>query len=204
MARNYNARKWVYVEIAGGIRYVFPSRIRQTLMNELGQLSTSGLATVDKVVVGAQSPKPPKATKSFATGSESSFCSVAKIADLKADGWRISASKVGSYSLDTAFAKSYKITINGIKYAFQSSDLPSGMQFPAGFTDPRDLVDANDTNLIWNPDFPKPPRFSISDGANTISSYCDPSKVDDVKAANGRVTGAKSTLDYFKSKYVDA
>lgn len=202
MARNYNSRAWVYVEMANGIKYAFPSRLKSTLREKLGQVATSTLTEVNGVVVGAQSPKPSRASKRFATGTESSFCASASIPALRNDEWTINTSKTASFAINTSFAKAYKVTINGIKYAFQSADLPSGTAFPAGFTDPRDLVDANDTNLVWGADFPKPPRFSIRSGANTISSYLDETKVDLAKNAGARVAGAKSTLSYFQQKYV--
>jgi hypothetical protein len=202
MARNYNDPTWVYVELASGILYVFPSRLKDSLRDNLGQILTSTLTSINKVVVGSQSPKPNRAVKAFPTGTESSFCAHSKIPTLKADDWEIRRSKTRNFALTTQNATAYKVTVNGLNYAWQSANLPAGVSFPPNYPDPREPVDANDTNLVWGADFPKPPTFSIKTGGNRISSFLDPSKISAAKTAGVQTGGGITTLDVFQQLYV--
>jgi hypothetical protein len=177
MARNLNNGTLVYVPIAfiTGLKYAFRSRVADARRDDLGQVVIPATLTdVTGYVLGANSPKPPRATKLFATGSESSFCDAAKITALKAAGWSIQAAKASRKGVATARSTPFYVTINGIKYAWQSAN---SAQTPANLLTVSGIkaVAANDNDLVWGAQFPKPSKIKIAlaDGSK-YGTFCDP------------------------------
>jgi hypothetical protein len=185
MARNTNASIPVTVTINGytGLRYGFLSRIREALMDNLGQTKIySTISDMTGIVFGANSPKPPRASKLFATGYESSFCSSDKIASLKADGWQIKRAKKARMPITTDRSKAYYVTINGIKRAWNSANsatMPTSLITATGIKE----ATKTETGLIWGASFPFPSkaRTVLADGS-TYSTFVDPSKEDSLPA----------------------
>lgn len=179
MPRNYSARTLSYVTVAQGvnIKYGFWSGLKTSLRDNYGQTEIIASTKVEGLVIGANSPKPYRASTKSSSGYESSWCSHDKVAALKKAGYQVLSPKVRSASV-TKLSKTVYVTINGIKYAWQMPLPPSGVDLTAlGVKD----ATANDNDLVFGASFPKPPRVSkliqTTDGGGLFSSFCDPSKL---------------------------
>ncbi len=88
MARRRGEQVEVYVTI-GSLKDGFKTTksVHNSYKSELGQTTYNGSAGV---FFGANSPKPPRATKEFASGTIGSYCSTDKISSLKSNGWTVS------------------------------------------------------------------------------------------------------------------
>ena len=174
MARRRGSQVEVYVTLGaayGNLKYGF--RTTQTVHNsykgELGQTTYAGAVGV---VFGANSPKPARATKEFASGNISSFCSSDKIDDLKANNWVVNN----------------KGTIRGIKtggktrtvflpmpgnwnYAWNITAAEADLAGVLGFQQ----ATASDANsLVWGVNDPKPPRATKRENGSSTSSFIQP------------------------------
>ena len=200
MPRNYNNGRLVVVTIAGfpNLRYGFNTRVRESTSTTLGHVSITpgGLADVNGIVLGANSPKPPRASKRLANGYEGSFADKSKIAELKGDGWRITRGKTRKGS-SSARSKTVYITINGINYAWnrpEAATMPDLSQ--TGHEEP----DSN-TPLVFGARFPKPPRMKLErdDGDFATFIKANQATVDALKEAGWTNAGNGTyTLKDFK------
>ena len=181
MARNTNDTRLVEVKIAGfpNLRYVFRTRIKEANSTTLGHvdINAQGVNDVKGIVIGANSPKPPRASKRFDKGYEGSYVDKDKIEDVRKDGWRIKRGK-NQRGGKSQFAQLKYITINGIKYAWyspNSDDAPDLSQTGINDATPKD------SDLVFGAEFPKPPRLKkeLADGS-TYSTFIDPKKYEDL------------------------
>lgn len=196
MPRNYGTAEPVYVPLTIGtssLKYGFPCRLqRDSEYTTLGITAITAAAINDTLIQGmiwgANSPKPPRASKIFDTnppGSESSFCSnaTATLAAARADGWRIRPAKISRKGTQTPRSVTAYVTINGVKYAWQMPRTQTGVldvTTLSGTIGVR-IADASDDDLVFGASFPKPPRAkrNVSDpedpADDTFSSFYDPS-----------------------------
>lgn len=196
MPRNYEDSRLVYVTIAEftNLKYTFKTRVKTTTSTDLGHttVGVAQISTAQGYVIGANSPKPPRASKSTETGIEGSFVDKDKIASAKAAGYSIQRGKRRT-PRKTKFTVVKYVDINGIKYAWNS---PTAQGAPS--LDALGATDATDNDqVVFGADFPKPPRVKIGIGDNnSYSSFVDPNKFDDAIAAgwapagNGRYKAA--------------
>lgn len=190
MARKIGNGVLKHVPMTGSLKYVFNSKLRSSLYDDFGQLAVGEGFSVAGAILGANSPRPTRASKRNAPpiGYEGSFCADDKIAALRKKGYRISRGKIRVPSLSDLSSSVY-VTINGVKYAWQMS-LPATAQgeeaaimtaLGISYADPD--TDAGD--LVWGADFPKPARAAIQrvdgDGnvAASFSTFCDDAKEGD-------------------------
>lgn len=182
MARNYNERVLVAVNLLQTfpLKYGFNSGLRESLRDNFGQGVIDLLAPPPLFVLGANRPKPYRATKRLTTGYESSWCSWDKVPTLKSDGYRIQRPKFRSPNKTKLTAPVY-VTIRGIKYAWPLSSSGLGI---AGSPDTSSLglqnATADDTDLVWGASFPKPPKASTQTANGTYSTFVDPERVDNL------------------------
>jgi len=209
MPRNTDNGVLCFVNISLGgtpVKYGFISRVKSTARSALGQtVITSGMVDASFLqgfILGCNSPKPPRATKRFTTGYESSFISAGSIAAARADGWRITRGRVSRLGGSSDLSETRYVTINGMKYAFQytlpSTDVAAPDVAPLGLKKPTSA----DTDLIWGCTFPKPPtlRKVLDDGTSLFSTFCDPTSVDTGLAAKWAVSKPGNyTLDALKA-----
>lgn len=184
MPRNAGERTLVFVNMANpaGIKYGFRSGLRTGLRATFGQEVITASTALTGLIIGANSPKPPRASKQETAGIESSFCANEKINSLKADGWTITKPKRPGRAKTSGLAKTQYITLNGVKYAWNSPDFSE----EAVGTDVSVLgvttATASEAGLIWGASFPKPPRMVKKVGeagfSTTVSSFVDPTKID--------------------------
>lgn len=179
MPRNYDESRLVYVTIDGfsGLNYTFKTRVKSSTSTDLGhtELDTGSLSSAQGYVIGAQSPKPPRASKRTQNGIEGSFVDKAKLGAAKAAGYQISKGKVRR-GADTEFTRVKYVLINGIKYAWNS---PTSAQEPGDVasTGVKDATSSDD--LVFGADFPKPPRVKKELAAGSFySTFADPNDLD--------------------------
>lgn len=172
-------RTLLMVELAGGIKYGF---LGAELEAELGQ-SEVPANYPPGLVIGANSPKPARATKKTATGSKSGFVGTTEIPTARAAGWKVGRSKrrVGASNSRT---KTVYVNIGGVKYAWPMS----AENFTAIGADREVLgieeATANDV-LVFGASYPKPPRVAKIVGAGTAnetsySAFVDPDSLDNL------------------------
>lgn len=175
----YGSRTEVYVPI-GTINYGFYTNMDAGDQSLLGHTVLDRSAPPVKLVLGANAPKPGKASRRTATEFNSSFYNVANSAQLRAAGWRLGFPKLkagkGSNGL---LSSEYYVTIAGVKYAWS---LPKEVETRIGAEISSlglQLTQSSDTDYVFGARYPKPPRASsISVGAGgtqSVSTFFDPS-----------------------------
>jgi hypothetical protein len=215
MARNFNGSTLVFVTIDGwdDLKYGFKSRIRESYQNDLGQtkITTANLAAnLTGLVVGCNNPKPSIATKILTTGTESSYCSSDKIPTLRSKGWIIKPAKKSFFGKGS-FSELKYVTINGLKYGWRGAKVETDVAALVKFVDYDVKAIGATDKAVFGCSFPKPPRVKIPFGvvdaegnagkSGNASSFIDPSKVDEARAAGYTVSGGKYTADDFKQYY---
>lgn len=192
MARNRDTATLVFVTMplgAGVLNYGFRSRLRDSLRDNFGQTVITDGVSIQNLVIGANSPKPARASKKTVNGYDGSYCSSANIAALRADRYSITRAKPsriqGGNHSDTYFA-----TVNGLKIAFLSNALDTGGNgAEAGFPGQYGVslaTSADAGELVYGTDFPSLPSyaFELATGSE-FSSKTDPSKVDELANSGG-------------------
>ncbi len=170
MARRRGEQVEVYVTI-GSLKYGFKTTksVHNSYKSELGQTTYAGSAGV---FFGANSPKPPRATKEFASGTIGSYCSTDKISSLKSNGWTVSR-KARIRGVKTA-GKTRTVYVDmpgGWKYAWNITASEADLASELGFVL---ATGADATDLIWGVNYPKPPRASKTDENGTTSTFMKP------------------------------
>ena len=181
----YDSKRLVSVVpfLGAPLSYGFKTNIDAAQSAQLGQNEIPGDVPAG-TVVGANSPKPARASRRFATGTVSSFIDVNAITTAKSQGWRVGKAKIrrGGSTIRTI---SVYVTILGIKYAW---NIPRRIYdtYQADLTQMGVRVATNDdADLVWGAETPKPPRVYqtvlVGDESNTISTFADPN----AQLANG-------------------
>ncbi|MBD2095128.1 hypothetical protein H6F90_08165 [Trichocoleus sp. FACHB-591] len=173
------------------LKYGFRTNVKDTIRTELGQVKFDGnnSANYTGLVIGANAPKPPVATKTEVAGSAvnvySSYCDISKVGRLPS-GWSVGRGKIRRRAKGPKSVCVY-VTVNGIKYAWmQPLDTHNNVKAQLGALGIK-LGSLNDKDLVFGAEFPKPPRVGKilsggRGGIDSISTYCDPSKTDSLPA----------------------
>lgn len=174
MPAQRGTKKLVYVQL-GAIKYGW---MTGTVEEALGQVEVTGTYPND-LVIGANSPKPGRATKNTATGTKSGFCAPASVAAARAANWKVSRSK-RRVAASTTLSKPVYVEIGNVKYGWS---MPAATYAQLNLTELgiKDAT-ASDT-VIFGASYPKPPRVALVVGAGTAgetsySSFCEPNKLD--------------------------
>lgn len=186
MAANvYDSRREVFVTpfVGSAIKYGF-------LTNALAAVGTlCGHTAVDRatppagLVFGANAPKPGRATRPRANGSDSSYYDIGAAGALRTAGFsltRPTTRRGGGSSLTTTVY----VTIAGVKYAWRiRQDLLTRIGADATALGILIATTAED-DLVFGARFPKPPRarkrVAGQGGFDTLSTFCDPASLDDL------------------------
>lgn len=170
------------------IKYGFKTNVEERIGREAGHTPVN--ADITGLVIGANAPKPAQGTKKDVRGSViqtySTFVDAGRLRSLPAN-WSVGKPKVrrGRATPKTVIAY---VTINGIKYAW---NLPKTTQSKIGATVLTQLgikiATSADKDLVFGSSFPKPPRVGSTKiggggGIDDISTYCDPSVMDNLPA----------------------
>lgn len=159
------------------ILYGFQTNIDANDRQALGQQEI-GNQEVNGLVVGANSPKPARASRRRATGTTSSFIDWSVIAAARQAGWRVGTGRLRRGSVG-ARSRTVFVTYKGINYAWQiPNDTYANLGGDAAALGLRE-AGPNDTDLVFGAQSPKPPKATrtIGEGedANQITTFYDPS-----------------------------
>ena len=187
MPRNYESGKLCTVplnSISQGMRYMWRSRIRASLRNDLGvtELDVAGLVDVNKIIFEANNIKPPRATKfiDLVVGIESSFVDPARVIQLRQDGWTTKRAKLRALKPTTKLTELYYVKVNQIKYGFsvpRHGDIPSDLTAATGMI----RATSADTDIVIGCSFPVPPKAIYTMANNKkFETFCDPDVYDNL------------------------
>ncbi|MGB3492806.1 MAG: hypothetical protein WBA57_08760 [Elainellaceae cyanobacterium] len=177
--------------VATGALYGFMTNIDAADRATLGQTAVDG-AYPAGLIIGANAPKPPRASRIRATGTTSSYYDLANEAAIRTAGWRTgSRGRIRTRNV-TARSRTVFVTVGLIKYAWQ---IPNdtftqlgGDAAALGVEEP----DAGDNDLVFGASYPKPPRAAQTifgdDGTDTYSTFIDPAAVDNLPAGWRKVS----------------
>lgn len=187
MGDRYGARTlvWVVPYTGSTVKYGFQTNADAATQTALGHTAVPADYPAG-LVIGANAPKPPRATRKRTTGTDSSYCSAGAVTTARAAGWRVSPGKVRNGS-SSARSKAVYVTVDGNKIAWKMP-LTTYNAIGADRT-ALGILDATATmlDLVFGVRYPKLPRVGIfqaggSDGGNQISTFCDPQSLDDLPA----------------------
>ena len=192
MGRRRGKQVEVYVQVAG-LKYGFKTTksVHDSYKGELGQTTYAGAAGV---VFGANSPKPARATKEFAAGNISSFCSSDKIDNLKTNNWIVNAK--GSIRGIKTGGKTRTVFVDmpgGWKYAWNITKEEADLAGVLGFQ----VATASDaSDLVWGVNDPKPPRAVKRENGSSTSTFIQPkqSVIDKAIEAGFSISGINYDL----------
>jgi hypothetical protein len=174
-----------------GFKYAFRTTIDAAKGTVLGQILvpvTLAEGDVQKLIFGANSPKPRRASKRFAAdGQVSSFISIDAITAAKAAGWKVGRAPATRTGKQGTFSKTRYVLINGVKRAWNMpkstfTGLSAANQTALKIKTPT----AADTDLVFGCEFPLPPKAQkiVITGDETVSvgSFCDNTVLDSLPA----------------------
>ncbi|OLP18084.1 hypothetical protein BST81_13750 [Leptolyngbya sp. 'hensonii'] len=189
MARRRGERVPVFVNLTNGLKYGFQTQ-KTTFGSHGKELGQTAYTTQTGVFFGANSPKPNRATKIFATGSESSFCSAAKEAALKKAEWVITKKSSRRGIKSAGITRTVYVDMPGdYKYAWNLTAAEFDLAPILGFQQATGSM----PDLVWG-SYPKPPRASKQTPDGRVSTFCKPqgTVIDKAVAAGFSV----SAIDY--------
>lgn len=193
-ANIYGKRELVWVTPFTGstIKYGFMTNADAGTKTALAHVEVTG-AMPTGLVIGANAPKPPRAMRQTATGTESSFCDAEGVDAARTAGWRISRGKIRIGS-SGAKSKTVYVTHEGNKLAWKmptflhtniTADL-AGLGIA--------LATSSDKDLVFGARFPVLPRVGkISATFNKYTTFCDPSKLDSLPAGWSSVRASQDS-----------
>lgn len=190
----YGTKRLVSVAVAGlpDMKYGFSTDVSEATSTALGHVaaSTNGVVAPG-TVFGANSPKPPRASKKFEStvkGTESSFVATGAIAAAKAAGWKISPGKI-RYPSATKFSvpvmvayKPYAAT-GTVNYAWSMPKYQHALIDTALAGLGIELITgANYATAVFGINNPRPKRAKLvvtgEGGTNTLTTFVSEAKSD--------------------------
>jgi hypothetical protein len=142
--------------------YGFRTTAKQTTSTALGHQVLSATTPVAGLIFKANHPKPKRATKTFLTGTESSFIAPSVVISAIAAGWDIIKAKSNGRKQTGRFSKALYVTVNNVKYAWavpkktwlklQPNAVALGIREVLG----------TEQDLVFGASFPKPPRVKAN------------------------------------------
>lgn len=197
----------VYVPLAtpyADHKYGFRTTLEASKGTVLGHQVLDAATPVTGLLFKANHPKPKRASKTFATGTSSSFIDPAAVTAAIAAGWDITKAKSNGRKNNSRFQIAVYVTINGVKYAWamrKTQKAKLGTNFAAlGIRE----VTGTETDLVFGASFPKPPRVrSISvqgKGASATdvssSTFYDPSNEGALPNTFAKAAGQFTAADW--------
>lgn len=180
-ANSYNARRLVWVTPFTGspTKYGFMTNVLAAVGTDCGHNEVTGDFPTG-LVIGANAPKPGRATKRGTTGTGGSFYDIANRASLKAAGYSTTAPRIRRGGAG-ANSRAVYVDLDGVRYAWRMPQTTfanvSGVLSDLGITE----CTGAEVNLVWGASYPKPPKASTTitgaGGVNTISTFIDPASL---------------------------
>ncbi|WP_434686912.1 hypothetical protein [Pseudanabaena minima] len=185
-------------------KYGFRTTLEASKGTVLGHQTLDATTPVTGLIFKANHPKPKRASKTFATGTNSSFIAPSAVTAAIAAGWNIVKAKSNGRKSKSTFQIPVYVTINGIKYAWgmkKSQKAKLGTNFAA-----LGIIEATgqEQDLVFGASFPKPPQVqSITTSgrgatASSVSSttFFDPSKDGSIPDTFRRYAGLVTAGDW--------
>ncbi|CAN1211903.1 hypothetical protein TUMEXPCC7403_16985 [Tumidithrix helvetica PCC 7403] len=144
-----------------GVSYAFRTPIKQAESTVLGHTAVTATTAVDKLIFGANHPKPARATKAFATGTTSSFVSSSSIVTADQAGWDIQSTKSKGFKTGGRFSLVVYLTLNNIRYAWAISKRRWAKVQTIANAMGIKRATGTETNLVFGATFPKPPIAKV-------------------------------------------
>lgn len=165
--------------------YGFRSPIDATEGATLGHTpAISAGAFIAKLIITPRKPRPVRVTRKDSTYSVSSFCAYDQVAAAGAAGWKQTESPKFEAPRGKKAVDPYYVEVRGIKYGFYSPKAKiakiQGDLAALGVV----AATSTDRDICWGANFPIPPRVAKSvagvggSGVDTVSTFCDPLRVD--------------------------
>lgn len=197
MGDKYADRELVWVKPLTGsaIKYGFRTNADGATQSALGHNLVTNVYPVG-LVIGANAPKPPRASKLKSTGVESSFCDVDSVSSAKAAGWKVRPGKVRSGGAGKK-SKTVYVDIDGVRYAWKMpNDTYTNTASDRSQLGIQDATAAT-SGLVFGASYPKPARASFvgisTTGANTFTTFVEPTKEDNLPTGWGLVKSANDS-----------
>lgn len=172
----------VYVALAAPYadhKYGFRTTVKESTSTTLGHQALDLNTPVNGLLLGANSPKPRRASRRTATGLESSFVAPAAVAAAVAAGFDIVKAKPNGRKSITQFQIPVYVTVNGVKYAWgmrKAQKAKLGANF--GVLGIKEAT-GQEQDLVFGASFPKPPRAksitTSKSGSVSSETFYDPS-----------------------------
>jgi hypothetical protein len=183
MGSPYGTRTLVHVVpyTSSTIKYGFFTNADGSTQTALGHTAITG-AYPTGLVLGANAPKPGRATRFRATGVESSFVSATARTTAVAAGWKVSPGRVRNGASSTK-SKTVYVTVESNKIAWK---MPQFLYAKIS-TDMAALgiLDATsaDLDLVFGARYPRLPRVGKievpqSGAPSKLTTFCDPDALD--------------------------
>lgn len=174
----YSSKRMVYVTpiVGSPYRYGFPTNIDESRGEQLGHTLVAG-ALPEGYIVGANLPKPARATRRFVDGTTSSFIDAGSVISARNLGWSVGQAKIGTGGT-TARATIVYIRMGLVKYAWPMRNTTRARIQPdfAGLG----IVESTpaDKDLVFGSRIPKPPKATktviTGDEVDTLGTFYDP------------------------------
>lgn len=181
----YNSRDLVWVTPFTGsdIKYGFRTNVDDAVRSILGHVPVEGAFPVG-LVIGANSPKPPRASRRRAAGYQSSFCSASAVVAARENGFSVRPGRSRSGRVSRLSATVY-VTVEGNKLAW---NMPIALYSRILDDDLAGLgirlATPADDDLIFGVSYPRRPRATRieqgTDGQDVISTFVDPSNLNNL------------------------
>ena len=197
-AQIYGSRELVWVQPFTGstIKYGFHTNADAGTRGALGHTAIVG-EKPSGLVLGANAPKPGRASRLRATGVESSFVSAGSVAAARAAGWKIRSGRV-RIGASSSKSRTVYVTAEGNKIGwrmpmFLYSKITAGDRAALGILD----ATSSDLDIVYGARYPELPKVAFaaipaSGAASRYTTFCDPQRVDNLP--NGWV-GVKVTKE---------
>ena len=181
-------------------KYGFRTSLEESKGTVLGHQALTASTAVTGLIFKANHPKPKRASKTFATGTSSSFIAPSAITAAIAAGWDIVKAKSNGRKNPSRFQTPVYVTVNGVKYAWamkktQIAKLSSNFQ-ALGIV----KVTGSEQDLVFGASFPKPPRVTsvALQGETSISTetFYDPTNENVIPDTFSRSAGLVTAADW--------
>lgn len=182
---------WLTKDFAGDTSL---SGIAQSDLTALGHFTATALLSTSGAIaiLGANRPKPPRATKllnanpdASTQGKCSTFYSVGSEGTALAAGWKLGKSLEVVNIKNGARSKTVAVKLTGgghYAWSMNAADVATyGTEL--GLILPTSITSNERASLFSGVSRPKPPRVQKEVGTSKFSSFCDPTKLDNLLAA---------------------
>ena len=180
------------------VKYGFRTNVDAATSTALGHAAVTVTDNAYPVgfCLGANSPKPARASKKFATGLKTSYCDATKRAEATTAGWKVGPASVRR-AAETRFTQTVFVTFEGNKYGWRLPKAVIAKVTVAEFANLGiEVATGTEKDIIYGASIPRLPVATKENADGTTHRLrFDPDFVDEAIAADWSVsTRAEDTL----------